>query len=75
MGYHSDTVRFVCLSKDKGGECAEPTVETVKSGKYPFSRPLYVYTNGAPTGEAKAFLDWITGTPARRSRSMPASCR
>ena len=59
MGYHNDAVRFVCLSKVKGEPCAEPSIEAVKTGAYKFSRPLYVYTNGAPQGEAKAFLDWI----------------
>lgn len=60
MGYQTTgKARFVCLSKEKGGECAEPSIETVKAGKYPFSRPLQVYTNGAPAGEIAAFLDWV----------------
>ena len=59
MGYHSDKTRFVCLAKDKGGSCSEPTVENVKGDRYDFSRPLYVYTNGAPQGEVAAFLDFV----------------
>jgi phosphate transport system substrate-binding protein len=35
----------------------EATVQTVKSGKYPISRPLFMYTNGQPTGNVKAFID------------------
>ena len=35
-----------------------PSAENVKSGKYPLSRPLFVYSRGAPAGEAKAFLDY-----------------
>jgi phosphate transport system substrate-binding protein len=66
MGYHSEKARFVCLSKDKGGECANPTVETVKAGKYPFSRPLQVYTPGEPAGEVKAWLDWIKGPDGQK---------
>jgi len=66
MGYHNANVRFVCLSKNKGEPCAEPTVEGVKSGAYTFSRPLYVYTNGAPAGEAKAFLDWVLGPEGQK---------
>ncbi len=30
----------------------------MKSGKYPLARPLFVYTRGAPKGEAKAFIDF-----------------
>ncbi|MEQ1505004.1 MAG: PstS family phosphate ABC transporter substrate-binding protein [Myxococcota bacterium] len=59
MGYHTETARFVCLSKAKGEPCKEPSVESVKAGEYAFGRPLQVYTNGAPAGEIKAFIDWI----------------
>lgn len=35
----------------------EATIQTVKSGRYPISRPLFMYTNGQPTGNVKAFID------------------
>jgi phosphate transport system substrate-binding protein len=35
-----------------------PSAENVRSGKYPLSRPLFVYTRGAPTGEAREFIDF-----------------
>ena len=35
-----------------------PTDANVRSGKYPLARPLFVYTRGAPAGEAKAFIDF-----------------
>jgi phosphate transport system substrate-binding protein len=59
MGYHTEQARFVCLSKEKGGQCSEPTIETVMAGAYPFGRPLHVYTNGEPQGATKAFIDWF----------------
>ncbi|TCD48437.1 phosphate ABC transporter substrate-binding protein [Chlorobium sp. N1] len=34
-----------------------PSVETVKDGSYPISRPLFMYTNGEPTGVVKQFID------------------
>lgn len=34
-----------------------PSVATVKSGKYPVSRPLYMYTSGQPAGMLKKFID------------------
>jgi phosphate transport system substrate-binding protein len=58
MGYHNPDARFVCLSREKGAPCTVPTIEKVKSKEYDFSRKLFVYTNGAPTGEVGAFLDW-----------------
>ncbi len=35
-----------------------PTAENVKAGKYPLSRPLYMYTRAKPAGEAKEFIDF-----------------
>ena len=35
-----------------------PTEATVHSGEYPISRPLFLYTNGQPTGATKAFIDY-----------------
>jgi len=35
-----------------------PSEETVRSGAYPVSRPLFFYTNGAPKDTAKQFIDF-----------------
>lgn len=35
-----------------------PTAENVKSGKYPLSRPLFMYTRAVPAGEIKEFIDF-----------------
>ena len=35
-----------------------PTADHVKSGRYPLARPLFVYTRGAPAGEAKQLIDF-----------------
>jgi phosphate transport system substrate-binding protein len=37
----------------------EPTVDDVKAGTYPISRPLNMLTNGAPGELAQSFLDFI----------------
>jgi len=36
----------------------EPTKENVASGKYSLYRPLYIYTQGTPTGVSKEFFDF-----------------
>jgi len=41
----------------------KPSIATVQNHSYPLSRSTFYYTNGAPTGEAKAFLDF-TLSPA-----------
>ncbi len=35
-----------------------PNAENVKSGKYPLSRPLFMYTRAAPAGGAKKFINF-----------------
>jgi len=45
-----------------------PSIETVlrKDDKYVFSRALYIYTNGAPEGEVKNFLDFLIGKDGQK---------
>jgi len=59
MGYKNPKVNWLKVSNKKGEPGVEPGVEAARSGKYPISRKLYIYTAGEPTGEAKAFIDWI----------------
>jgi len=56
MGYASDRTKALKVAKD-GNFCA-PDVNSVLSGKYPLSRPLYFYTNGKPEGVTKLFVDF-----------------
>ncbi|MDD5692498.1 MAG: phosphate ABC transporter substrate-binding protein [Candidatus Omnitrophica bacterium] len=36
-----------------------PSKETVLSGKYPVTRPLFMYSNGQPQGMTKEYLDFV----------------
>jgi phosphate transport system substrate-binding protein len=36
-----------------------PSAATAIDGSYPISRPLFMYTAGAPEGAVKEYLDWI----------------
>lgn len=40
---NKDGLKDIKVSEETGGECIEPTAETVESGDYPLSRPLYIY--------------------------------
>lgn len=42
-------------------ENVEPTVDNVKSGKYPIWSYEHMYTKGEATGAAKAFIDYMMG--------------
>lgn len=53
IGYLSGKVKDITVD---GVKC---TKENVVKGRYPLSRPLFMYTNGAPAGNVKKFLDFI----------------
>lgn len=59
-GYLSKKVKAVTVD---GIAC---TRENILSGKYPLSRALYMYTNGTPAGEVKAFIDFVLGQEGRK---------
>ncbi|MFH1478929.1 MAG: phosphate ABC transporter substrate-binding protein [Candidatus Omnitrophota bacterium] len=58
MGYISDKQKSIAVAKDDSSEYVEPVIENVISGKYPISRPLFLYTNGTPENLVKKFVDF-----------------
>jgi len=58
MGYISPQQKAIAVAKDKNSAYIEPRIENVKSGQYPISRPLLMYTKGEPQGAVKEFLDF-----------------
>lgn len=60
LGYVNDTVKVVPIV-DKSGNPVVPGIETVKSGAYPISRPLYMYTKKDTPEAVSAYIAWIVG--------------
>jgi phosphate transport system substrate-binding protein len=58
MGYISKNQKPLAIAKDGNSGYEAPTIENVISGKYPISRPLFFYTNGAPESLVKKFIDF-----------------
>jgi phosphate transport system substrate-binding protein len=58
MGYISSKQKPVAIAKDEKSEYEAPSIENVINGKYPISRPLFLYTNGSPQGLVKKFVDF-----------------
>jgi phosphate transport system substrate-binding protein len=58
MGYKVEHVNWMKVSQKKGEPGVEPGIDAARSGRYPISRKLYIYTAGEPQGEIKAFIDW-----------------
>ena len=58
MGFINNNVKALSISNWNSNEFVYPSIENVKSGKYPISRPLYLYTNGQPQKMVKDFIDF-----------------
>jgi phosphate transport system substrate-binding protein len=52
-------VKHCAVKKDDKSPAYVADVETVKKGQYPITRYLYMYLRNRPTGEMKAYIDWI----------------
>lgn len=59
MGYTNPRNAVVAVAKTEAGPYIRPSEETVRSGVYPISRPLFLYSRGAPQGVVKALLDFV----------------
>ncbi len=53
LGYVTESVRVVTVNN------VMPSESTVKNGRYPLSRKLYMYTNGKASGEVARFISFI----------------
>lgn len=60
IGYITDKVKVITV------EGVKPTNATALDGSYKISRGLFMYTNGAPEGAAKNFLDFVLSTEGQK---------
>ena len=58
MGYISPKQKVIAVAKEEQGRYVKPSIQDVRKGKYPISRPLFWYTKGEPKGEVKSLLDF-----------------
>lgn len=55
----ADGVKKMPISEEPGGECIEPTAETIQDGSYPISRSLYIYVNAEKAEENEALAAFV----------------
>ncbi|MBF0532080.1 MAG: phosphate ABC transporter substrate-binding protein [Candidatus Omnitrophica bacterium] len=60
LGFLSSSVKAL------GIDGVMPNKETVLSNKYSIGRPLFMYTNGAPKGLAKEYLDFVASPAGQK---------
>jgi phosphate transport system substrate-binding protein len=70
LGYggiaYATGIKAIAIQRDESSPIVKPSLETVESGTYPLSRQLFFYTIGEPTGEIKAFIDWVLGPEGQK---------
>jgi phosphate transport system substrate-binding protein len=63
---YAEGVKDCKVKKDDKSPAYAPTAETIKNKTYPISRYLYMYLKSRPTGETKAFIDWILSAEGQK---------
>ncbi len=63
---YAEGVKHCAVKKDDKSTAYMATAETVKSGQYPITRYLYMYLCNRPTGEIKAYIDWILSAEGQK---------
>lgn len=56
---NQDSLRAIPIAAEPGGECVEPTPETIASGEYPIARPLFIYVNDAVAADEPALAAFV----------------
>jgi phosphate transport system substrate-binding protein len=63
---YASRIRVIPVSRDEKSEAVAPSLSTIKSNQYPLSRNLFFYTIGEPSGNVKAFIDWVLGPEGQK---------
>lgn len=66
LGYVTEDVKVVGITRPDGQGYVMPSVETVNNGEYPISRDLYMYTRKDPGAVIEQYLDWIISDEAQQ---------
>ena len=53
LGYMNKDVKGLSVNNIKG------SAETTLNGTFPIARPLYMFTNGWPTGDVAKFINYV----------------
>ncbi len=58
IAYVDERVKAVAVAEEADKPYEQPTIEAIRSRRYPIARPLFMYTAGQPEGPVKMFLDF-----------------
>ena len=63
LGYKTDKVKIVNVSKKTGDKAIVPSIQTTLDGTYPIARPMFMYTPPGAPEHVRKYLNWVR-TPA-----------
>lgn len=66
LGYVTADVKTIAVADKPDAEYVLPSIESVNAGTYAVARPLFMYTNGEPTGAIKNYIDWLLGPDGQK---------
>lgn len=59
LGYLDDSVKALGITDGQAPKPVLPSLETVRNGTYPISRPLFVYVRADCQPTTRAFVEWL----------------
>ena len=59
MGYKTDAVKVLKVSKKTGEPGVVPSIANTLDKSYPISRPMFMYSAGEPAPQIKKYIDWV----------------
>ena len=66
IGYRTDKVKVLKVSKKTGDASVEPTIKTTLDKTYPIARPMFMYVPPGAKPEVDAYLKWIVSAPGQK---------
>jgi phosphate transport system substrate-binding protein len=66
IGYRTDKVTVLNVSKKKGEPAIEPTVETTLDKTYPIARPMYFYTPPDIAPHVTKYIEWVVSPDGQK---------
>jgi phosphate transport system substrate-binding protein len=66
IGYRTDKVKVIKVSKKTGEPGIEPTIKTTLDKTYPIARPMFMYVPPTAKPEAEKYIAWIVSEPGQK---------
>jgi phosphate transport system substrate-binding protein len=66
IGYRTDKVKVLHVSKKKGEPAITPSIKTTLDKTYPIARPMFMYVSPTAKPQAEEYVSWILTAPGQK---------